>query len=72
MKIYCFQYDGDSSDYPTENGIAIAHNEEEAWKLFFKKYKGYAWNIKTLKENYKIDAILDTDKPNSWCGECCN
>lgn len=74
MKIYCFQYNEDHGgcDYPTENGVALAHNKEEAWKLFFSKYEGYSLSFKDLKQNYKIVDVIEIDKPVAWCGECTN
>lgn len=74
MKIYCFQCNEDhgGNDYPTENGIALAHNEEEAWQLFYEKYEGWRPNFDFFKQGFKIEKVLDTSKPVSWRGECTN
>lgn len=74
MKLYCFQFDPDHGGvaYPTENGVAIAENEEQAWKLFFSKVEDYKPDFKEIKADFKIWKILPLDKPAAWCGECTN
>lgn len=53
MKLYCFQcgVHGYDNDYPVENGIAIAQDEEQAWKLFFEKYEGFQKHIEGVERS---------------------
>ena len=72
MKLYCFQFNSFGTDYPTENGVAIAKSENEAWQLFFEKYEGYDTSLEEIERDYKIEKVLPLDEPVAWCGECVN